>query len=107
MDGIAASETGMDAAQRLRPDPIFSVKLLDLLPDVRSADQSERAGKSLVIVHQRLIKVKNVHLRDPLATNSTANVGKVDLSFVATAAFRSPGAEYYRKLYHFGDYHLS
>jgi hypothetical protein len=66
----------VDAHQRLRPKAIVGVKLLDLLLDVRSADQRERADKSLVIVHQRLIEIENVHSRDPLATNINRERGQ-------------------------------
>jgi hypothetical protein len=65
VDGVAAFETGINADQRLRPEAIAGVKLLDLLLDVRSADQRERAGKPLVIVHQRLIEIENVHSLGP------------------------------------------
>lgn len=41
IDGVAALETGIDADQRLRPEPVVGVKLLDLLLDVGGADQGE------------------------------------------------------------------
>jgi hypothetical protein len=56
-------KTGIDADKRFWPEAVAGVKLLALLLDVRSADQRERAGKPLVIVHQCLIEIENVHFR--------------------------------------------
>jgi len=61
VDRDTALEVRIDADERLRPEPIACVDLLDLRPDVRRSDLGERARKALVIVHERSIKVEYIH----------------------------------------------
>jgi hypothetical protein len=47
IDGVAVLETGIDADQRLRPEPVVGVKLLDLLLESGARIKvNERANRS-------------------------------------------------------------
>jgi hypothetical protein len=58
INAVTTLETRIDADQRLRPEAVAGVKLLDLLLDVGRADQGERTSKSLVIVHEGLVELR-------------------------------------------------
>jgi hypothetical protein len=60
-DESGSSRVGINAHERFGPEPITRMDLFDLLADVRRPYQRERTGKPLVIAHQRMIEIKDVH----------------------------------------------
>ena len=59
--GVASLETRIDADYRLWPETVAGVKFPDLRLDVGRSDLRERTGKTLVVAHERLIQVEDVH----------------------------------------------
>src|SRR6476620_5311480 len=64
-DRGATFKIGIDADERLGPEPVAGVDLLDLRPDIVGTDLRERTRKPLVVAHERTIQIENIHCSTP------------------------------------------